>query len=92
MRPSTENDNVKTIYLRRRAPRAPAALREYIRHPTRLHSLEAEDIVEDSKILGILAEDQLKLRALRIKNNHLQKQKEILAAKRQCITMQAKVR
>jgi hypothetical protein len=32
------------------------------------------------------------LRALRIKNNHLQKKKEILAAKRQRITMQAKVR
>jgi hypothetical protein len=31
------------------------------------------------------------LRALRIKNNHLQKQKEILAAKCQRITMQAKV-
>jgi hypothetical protein len=53
---------------------------------------EVEDIVKDGKILGISAEDQLKLRALRIKNNHLQKQKEILAAKRQCITMQAKVR
>jgi hypothetical protein len=32
------------------------------------------------------------LRALRIKNNHLQKQKEILVAKRQRINMQAKVR
>ena len=32
------------------------------------------------------------MRALCIKNNHLQKQKEILAAKRQRITMQAKVR
>jgi hypothetical protein len=32
------------------------------------------------------------LRALCIKNNHLQKQKEILGAKRQRITMQAKVR
>jgi hypothetical protein len=32
------------------------------------------------------------LRALRIKNNHLQKQKEILAAKSQRINMQAKVR
>jgi hypothetical protein len=38
-----------------------------------------------------LVEDQLKLQALRIKNNHLQKQKEILEAKRQRITMQAKV-
>jgi bacterioferritin (cytochrome b1) len=32
------------------------------------------------------------MRALRIKNNHLQKQKEILAAKHQRVTMQAKVR
>ena len=32
------------------------------------------------------------MRTHRIKNNHLQKQKEILAAKRQRITMQAKVR
>jgi hypothetical protein len=29
---------------------------------------------------------------MRIKNNHLQKQKEILEAKRQRVTMQAKVR
>jgi hypothetical protein len=36
---------------------------------------EAEDIIEDGEILGILAEDQLKLPALCIKNNHLQKQK-----------------
>jgi hypothetical protein len=33
--------------------------------------LEVEDIVEGDEILGISAEDQLKLRALRIKNNHL---------------------
>jgi hypothetical protein len=32
------------------------------------------------------------LRALCIKNNHLQKQKEILATKRQLITMQAKIK
>jgi hypothetical protein len=31
------------------------------------------------------------LRALRIKNNHIQKQKETLEAKRQRVTMQAKV-
>jgi hypothetical protein len=52
---------------------------------------EGEDTIEDSKIIGISIEDQLKLRALRIKNNHLQKQKEILEAKRQRITMQAKI-
>jgi hypothetical protein len=54
--------------------------------------LEGEDTIEDGDIIGISAEDQLKLRALRIKNNHLQKQKETLAAKRQCINMQTKVR
>jgi hypothetical protein len=48
---------------------------------------EGEDIVEDGEIIGISAEDQLKLRALRINNNHLQKQKEILEAKRQRVTM-----
>jgi hypothetical protein len=48
--------------------------------------------MKDGEIIDISAEDQLKLRALRIKNNHLQKQKEILVAKRQRINMQAKVR
>jgi hypothetical protein len=53
---------------------------------------EGEDTIEDGEVIGISAEDQLKLRALRIKNNHLQKQKEILEAKHQRVTMQAKVR
>jgi hypothetical protein len=44
---------------------------------------EGEDTIEDREVNDILSEDQLKLRALRIKNNHLQKQKEILEAKRQ---------
>jgi hypothetical protein len=48
--------------------------------------------MKDGEIIDISAKDQLKLRALCIKNNHLQKQKEILAAKRQRINMQAKVR
>jgi hypothetical protein len=52
---------------------------------------EGEDTIEDREVIGISAEDQLKLRALRIKNHHLQKQKEILEAKRQRVTMQAKV-
>ena len=52
---------------------------------------EGEDAIEDGEVIGISAEDQLKLQALRIKNNHLQKQKEILEAKRQRVTMQAKV-
>jgi hypothetical protein len=54
--------------------------------------LEGEDTIEDKEAIGISAEDQLKLRALRIKNHHLQKQKEILEAKRQRVTMQAKAR
>jgi hypothetical protein len=53
---------------------------------------EGKDTIEDREVIGISAKDQLKLRALFIKNNHLQKQKEILEAKRQRITMQAKVR
>jgi hypothetical protein len=52
----------------------------------------AKDTIEDGEIIGISAEDQLKLRVLHIKNNHLQKQKEILAAKCHRINMQAKVR
>jgi hypothetical protein len=52
---------------------------------------EGEDTIEDGEVIGISAEDQLKLRALRIKNNHMQKKKEILEAKRQRVTMQAKV-
>jgi hypothetical protein len=53
---------------------------------------KGEDTIEDGEVIGISAEDQLKLRALRIKSHNLQKQKEILEAKRQCVTMQAKVR
>jgi hypothetical protein len=36
---------------------------------------EGEDTIEDEEVIDISAEDQLKLWALRIKNNHLQKQK-----------------
>jgi hypothetical protein len=53
---------------------------------------EGEDAIEDREVIGISAEDQLQLRALRIKNHNFQKQKEILEAKRQRITMHAKVR
>jgi hypothetical protein len=48
---------------------------------------EGEDAIEDGEVIGISAEDQLQLRALRIKNHHLQKQKEILEAKCQCVTV-----
>ena len=64
------------------APQAP---------PTVFIHPEGGDTIEDGEIIGILAEDQLKLRALCLKDNQLQKQKELLAAKRQRITMQAKV-
>jgi hypothetical protein len=39
------------------------------------------DATEDGKVIGVSAEEQLQLRALRIKNRNLQKQKEILEAK-----------
>jgi hypothetical protein len=54
--------------------------------------LEGEDATEDGEVIGVSAKEQLQLRALRIKNRNLQKQKEILEAKRQRVSMQAKVR
>jgi hypothetical protein len=54
--------------------------------------LEGEDAIEDGEVIDISAEDQLQLWALRIKNHNLQKQKDILEAKRQRVTVQAKVR
>jgi hypothetical protein len=53
---------------------------------------EGEDATEDSKVIGVSTEEQLQLRALRIKNRSLQKQKDILEAKRRRVTAQAKVR
>jgi hypothetical protein len=53
---------------------------------------EGEDAIEDGEVIGISAEDQLKLQALCIKNHNLQKQKDILEAKRQRVTAQDKVR
>jgi hypothetical protein len=43
---------------------------------------EGTDFTEDGEIIGVSVEEQLQLRALRIKNRNLQKQKEILEAKR----------
>jgi hypothetical protein len=54
--------------------------------------LEGEDATEDGEVIGVSAEEQLQLRALRIKNRNLQKEKEILEAKRQRVSTQAKVR
>jgi hypothetical protein len=53
---------------------------------------EGTDATEDGEVIGVSAEEQLQLRALRIKNRNLQKQKEILEAKRQRASAQAKVR
>jgi hypothetical protein len=53
---------------------------------------EVEDATEDGEVLGVSIEEQLQLRALRLKNRNLQKQKEILEAKRQRVSVQAKVR
>jgi hypothetical protein len=49
----------------RRPPKAPFT------HAILKASPQADDIIKDSDVLCISAEDQLKLRALRIKNNHL---------------------
>jgi hypothetical protein len=60
--------------------------------PPRLPPPEGEDATEDGEVINVSAEEQLQLWALRIKNRNLQKQKDILEAKRQCVTTQAKVR
>jgi DNA-binding transcriptional MerR regulator len=52
---------------------------------------EGADATEDGEVIGVSTEEQLQLRALRIKNCNLQKQKEILEAKRQPVSAQAKV-
>jgi hypothetical protein len=54
--------------------------------------LEGEDATEDGEVIGVSSEEQLHLRALRIKNRNLQKQKEVLEAKCQRVSAQAKVR
>jgi hypothetical protein len=53
--------------------------------------LEGDDAIEDDEVIGVSAEEQLQLRALCLKNRNLQKQKEILEAKRQRVSAQAKV-
>ena len=53
---------------------------------------EGADATKDGEVIGVSTEEQLQLRALRIKNRNLQKQKEILEAKRQRVSAQAKVR
>jgi hypothetical protein len=53
---------------------------------------EGADLTEDGEVLGVSEEEQLQLRALRLKNRNLQRQKEILEAKRQHVSALAKVR
>jgi hypothetical protein len=53
---------------------------------------EGANLTEDGEVLSISAEEQLQLRALRLKNRNLQRQKEILEAKRQRVSALAKVR
>jgi hypothetical protein len=53
---------------------------------------QGADLTEDGEVLGVSAEEQLQLRALRLKNRNLQRQKEILEAKRQRVSALAKVR
>jgi hypothetical protein len=53
---------------------------------------EGVDLTEEGEVLVVSAEEQLQLRALRIKNRNLQRQKEILEAKRQRVSALAKVR
>jgi hypothetical protein len=53
---------------------------------------EGADATEDGEVIGVSVEEQLQLHAVRIKNRNLQKQKEILEAKRQRVSAQAMVR
>jgi hypothetical protein len=61
-------------------------------HPLGFTPPEGADATEDGEVIGVSTEEQLQLCALRIKNRNLQKQKEILEAKRQRVSAQAKVR
>jgi hypothetical protein len=60
--------------------------------PPGFAALEGVDATEDGEVISVSAEEQLQLRALRIKNHNLQKQKEILEAKHQRVSAQAKMR
>lgn len=50
-----------------------------------------EDFLRNNEDLGINTEDQLLLHSLRTKNTHLEKQREVLATKRQRTDTQAKI-
>ena len=57
-----------------------------------LAARKGADLTEDGEVLGVSTEEQLQLRALRLRNRNLQRQKEILEAKRQRVSALAKVR
>jgi hypothetical protein len=71
---------------------APAALKDNRNLPQASPHRRARTLTEDGEVLGVSAEEQLQLRALRLKNRNLQRQKEILEAKRQRVSALAKVR
>ena len=54
-----------------------------LQQPSGFAQQEGADLTEDGEVLGVSTEEQLQLRALRLKNRNLQRQKEILEAKRQ---------
>jgi hypothetical protein len=56
-----------------KAPSAPAAPEDNRKHPPGFAPLEGKDATKDGKVIGVSAEEQLQLRALRIKNRNLQK-------------------
>jgi hypothetical protein len=91
-------DNAASKRQRNDKPTPEGSLRTYSSEgqpqepPPGFAPLEGEDATEDGEVISVSAKEQLQLRALRIKNRNLQKQKEILEAKRQRVSVQAKVR
>lgn len=55
-------------------------------------TLDDDEDLPEGKDLGINIEDQLKLHSLCMKNNHLEKQMEVLTARRQRTMMQSRIR
>jgi hypothetical protein len=75
MTTSTARDNARTPPPPT-APCAPAVPRAHRGHHYQASPPpEGEDTIEDGEDIGISTEDQLKLRALRIKNNHCKSKK-----------------
>jgi hypothetical protein len=54
-----------------RAASAPVAPEDSHKNPPGFAPLEGEDATEDDEVIGVSAEEQLQLRALRIKNRNL---------------------